>query len=141
MILLLLAIVAMYIAIWRGLTPRRWGGVYGAGSWFLVLYSSFVMVGYLTHYVSAGLPQEGPAGRGLLVATTGLIAATVGVTLLNTKHSRGRETSVVVVRTTDRDLLIMSAVLLVPAWLYFVMLGNVPLFQGIGSLTRVAATV
>lgn len=135
-LLLALSVAVVAFALLISRSHARSLGFYGAGSWFLLFYSAFVMYGYVSNYVSAGMPGSGPNAEGLLVATIGLLFVTLGVVVSQRAGATATSGNRVMVNTTDRDLLIMGIVVLVPSWLYFILLGNVPLFSGLEALSR-----
>lgn len=133
MVLLLLALTVVAIALTWALSARR--HPHGAATWFLVFYCCFVMFGYVSHFIDAGMPAQGPAATGLTVVTIGLLAALTGSAAASQSRPGDEDSpGLIRVRTGDRNLVVMSLVIFVPAWMYFFFLGSVPLMEGLGAL-------
>ena len=120
---------------------RREGGASLPG-WFLLSSVVFVNIGFLTYYVRAGADEAHWTAQGVVVTSTGLLTVTATTFLLMRSAEAFQLADRPARRRSDEStsrLLILAVGLLAPAWLYFYLLGSVPLFDGVTAVLRYGA--
>lgn len=110
-------------------------------AWFLIASVCFVNVGFLAIHFRSGAQPWISSAEGLTVVSTGLLTATIAVLIIHPRHDSSQRspdpaTSSSSPTLQDRRLLWLTFTLLAPAWLYFALLGTVPLFDGISAIAH-----
>lgn len=134
MLLLLLALTALLFALYILYSGLRGTTNVGGLFWFTGFYLAFIHIAFLWNFIKEGSPEFGPASTGLTVTTTSLLAVTIAG-----MASAGRPISAAQLQSTrlashPRRLFGLAIVVLVPAWLYFALLGSVPLIAGFQAI-------
>lgn len=125
------------------LVVRRWRRI-GPGDlvmWFLLSNMAFVFAGFYINAIETAGGQGGWAYDALMVVSVGTLSIILGSSLGTVGGSRpisadylGSQQVLPPRRIASRRLFIAAIVVLIPAWSYFVLLGYVPLFHGVGAV-------
>ncbi len=127
------ALVVIALAVGFAIVRWRRIGFKDAPSWFAICSVIFVNIAFLIDYLDtlrrpAAFPHEG-----LTVVSLGLMSFLVGAavsgTIIRNRRPVAADGSTPEV-VSNRRLILVSLLVLVPAWLYFALLGYVPLFEG-----------
>lgn len=115
----------------------RAGGI--GPAWFVACAVIFVALGFLSNSLAEGTAAARTGmtvvSVGLLFFMVGAIAAVVVAKHLRARHHTSTSHSVEADQNVDgKRLMILSVATLGPSWLYFVLLGYVPLFDGVGAV-------
>lgn len=103
-------------------------------SLFVAVSVSFVNVGFLVNYVDQGGGDSSDAATGVHVVSIGLLSVVLGGLSATRMRAAPRAAIARVRLSSGAELAAVSLVVLLPSWLYFVLLGNVPLFDSVSAI-------
>lgn len=131
-----------YLTIGLGLAfaVHRWRkfGLADAPFWFVISSMMLINVGFLVNAVETDGGADGWALEGLLVVSGGLLMFIIGAFLGSQKQvpNLSARTVLVTERVATQRLIWIALLTFLPSWLYFYLLGYVPLFQGVDAVVN-----
>lgn len=125
-------------------TSIRNGETGTSAFWFVMLTLVFFLGAFITQWGISNFSETDPVSDGVLTICLGLVfficGARVGkLRLLADQLPRKTKPAAQPTRDdrwANRILIILTVAVLLPSWLYFALLGSVPLFAGVGAVVE-----
>ena len=130
----LFAIMAIAVAICFFTVPRKQLFV-SIPRWFALASVLFINLAFVSRYLNVRHSQKMFLETGVLVVSLGLLSFVAAVLLtefVSVKRAKLKQPASP--RAATKRLLALGIVILIPSWTYFVLLGSVPLFDGLGAV-------
>lgn len=139
---MLFAVVVVLLGLLFIVHRWRTVGIHDGPLWFVASSLVLINTGFLVRAIETQGGIDGWANEGILVVSFGLFMFMVGVqfqTAIQASRSRvvgwyRDEPVPVPASLATKRLLVVATLTFIPSWLYFYLLGYVPLFQGLDAV-------